>query len=143
MISYGISLCLSDLLPQFTRICKDTSSVGKKKSTCSEGYPSSISGLGRSSREGIRYPLQYSWVSLVAQVKLSACNVGNLDSIPGLGRSPGGEKGYPLQYSGLENSKDCIVHGVVKSHTQLSNFHTHTMRAAPGNEGRAMKQICR
>ena len=24
-------------------------------------------------------------------------------------------KGYPLQYSGLENSTDCIVHGVVKS----------------------------
>ena len=26
--------------------------------------------------------------------------------------SPGEGKGYPLQYSGLENSKDCIVHGV-------------------------------
>ena len=35
------------------------------------------------------------------------------------------EKGidYPLQYSGLENSMDCIVHGVAKSQTQLSNFH--------------------
>ena len=36
---------------------------------------------------------------------------------------PFGEgKGYPLQYSGLENSKDCIVHGVSKSWTQLSDF---------------------
>ena len=26
-------------------------------------------------------------------------------------------KGYPLQYSGLENSMDCIVHGVAKSQT--------------------------
>ena len=43
--------------------------------------------------------------------------------IPGLGRSPGEEKGYPLQYSGLENSMDCIVHGVAKSQTQLSDFH--------------------
>ena len=32
-------------------------------------------------------------------------------------RVPGEEKGYPLQYSGLENSMDCIVHGVTKSHT--------------------------
>ena len=35
------------------------------------------------------------------------------------------EKGneYPLQCSGLENSKDCIVHGVAKSQTRLSDFH--------------------
>ena len=31
--------------------------------------------------------------------------------------SPGDRKGYPLQYSGLENSMDCIVHGVAKSQT--------------------------
>ena len=31
--------------------------------------------------------------------------------------------GYPLQYSGLENSRDCIVHGVAKSWTRLSDFH--------------------
>ena len=55
--------------------------------------------------------------------KESACNVGDLDSIPGLGRPPGEGKGYPLQYSGLENSMDCIVHGVAKSRTQLSDFH--------------------
>ena len=34
-------------------------------------------------------------------------------------------KSYPLQYSGLENSMDCIVHGVAKSQTELSNFHFH------------------
>ena len=49
--------------------------------------------------EGIGYPLQYSWASLVA----SACSVGDLGSIPGLGRSPGGGHGNPLQYSCLEN----------------------------------------
>ena len=42
--------------------------------------------------------------------------------IPGLGRSRGEGKGYPLQYSGLENSMDCIVHGVTKSRIRLSNF---------------------
>ena len=39
---------------------------------------------------------------------------------------PGEGKGYPLQYSGLENPMDCIVHGVAKSRTRLSNFHRHT-----------------
>ena len=47
--------------------------------------------------------------------KESACSAGNLGSIPGLGRSPGEGKGYALQYSGLENSMDCIVHGVANN----------------------------
>ena len=42
------------------------SSVGKE-SACNAGDPSSISGSGRSPGEGIGYPLQYSWASLVAQ----------------------------------------------------------------------------
>ena len=57
--------------------------------------------------------------------KESICNAGDFGLIPGLGRSPKEEKGYPLQYSGLENSMDHIVHGVVKSWTQLSNIHFH------------------
>ena len=55
--------------------------------------------------------------------KESACNAGDPSSIPGLGRSTGEGISYPLQYSGLKNSMDCIVHGVTKSRTQLSNFH--------------------
>ena len=54
----------------------------------------------------------------------SPCNVRNLGSIPGLGRCPGEGNSYPLQYSGLENSMDCIGHGVAKSWTRLSDFHT-------------------
>ena len=49
--------------------------------------------------------------------------MGDLGLIPGLGRFPGEENGHPLQYSGLENSMDCEVHGIVKSWTQLSDFH--------------------
>ena len=56
---------------------------------------------------------------------LSACNAGDLGSIPGLGRTPGERKGNPPQYSGLENSMDCIIHGVEKSQTRLSDFHFH------------------
>ena len=55
--------------------------------------------------------------------KESACNAGGLGLIPGLGRSPGEGKGFPLQCSGLENSMECIVHGVAKSRTWLSDFH--------------------
>ena len=79
------------------------SSVGKE-SACNEGDPSLIPGSGRSTREWIGYPLQYSWASLVTQlVENLAADPG---SIPGLGRSPGEGKDYPLQCSGLENSKD-------------------------------------
>ena len=49
--------------------------------------------------------------------KEPTCNAGDLGSVPELGRSPGEGKGYPLQYSGLENSVDCIVHGVAKNQT--------------------------
>ena len=58
-----------------------------------------------------------------------ACNAEDLGSLAGLGRFPGEESSYPLQYSGLENSMDCIVHGVTKSWTLLSDFHfTFTKR---------------
>ena len=42
-------------------------SVGKE-SACNAGDPNSIPGSGRSAGEGIDYPLQYSWASLVAQL---------------------------------------------------------------------------
>ena len=62
--------------------------------------------------------------------KESAYNAGDLGLIPGLGRFPGEGKSYPLQYSGLENSIHCmvcIVHGIAKSQTQLSNFHLYLL----------------
>ena len=58
--------------------------------------------------------------------KEPACNTEDLGLIPGLGRFPGEGNSYPLQYSGLENPMDCIVHGVTKSQTRLSDFHFHT-----------------
>ena len=42
-------------------------SIGKE-STCNAGDPGSIPGLGRSSGEGIGYPFQYSWASLVTHL---------------------------------------------------------------------------
>ena len=62
---------------------------------------------GRSTGEGIDYPFQYSWASLVVQL------VKNLPAmwetwVPSLG-----------WIDPLEKSIDCIVHGVAKSRTQL------------------------
>ena len=56
---------------------------------------------------------------LVALVpgKESGCNAGDPSSIPGSGRSAGEGIGYPLQYYSLENSMDCIIHGVAKNQT--------------------------
>ena len=95
-----------------------------KESACNAGDPSSIPGLGRSLEEGIYYSLQCSWASLVAQL------VKNPPAMQeSWAQSLGWEdplekgKGYPLQYSSLESSMDCIVHGVTKSQTQLSNCH--------------------
>ena len=92
-----------------------------KESTCNAGDPGSIPGSGRFTGEGISYPLQYSWVSLVAQLvknppAMQETWVWSLvwEDSPGVG------KGYPLHYSGLENSMDCIVHGVAKTTEQLS-----------------------
>ena len=78
--------------------------------------------------EGLKYEelhetLEVIGLPLWLAGKESACNAGDLGSIPGLGRSPGEGKGYPLQFSGLENFMDCIVHGVTKNQTQLSDFH--------------------
>ena len=52
--------------------------------------------------------------------KDSGYNAGDHGLIPELGRSPGEDKGYSLHYSGLENSMDCIVHGVSNRTEQLS-----------------------
>ena len=87
-----------------------------KESACNARDPSLIPGLGRSAGEGLGYALQYSYASLVAWL-VSACNVGDVGSIPGLGRSL--EKGMATHSSVLA----CIVHGVTRSRTPLSDFH--------------------
>ena len=51
--------------------------------------------------------------------------MGDLSLIPGLERFPGEGNSYPLQYYGLDNSRDCIVHGVAKNWTRLSDFQFH------------------
>ena len=98
-----------------------------KESACNAGDPSSIPGLGRSPREGIGYPLQYSWASLVAQL------VQNLTAmwetwVRSLRWEDLLEEGMATHYSipAWRISMDrgawwATVHGVAKSWTWLSN----------------------
>ena len=54
--------------------------------------------------------------------KESAWNAGEPGSLPGLGRFSGEGNSCPLQYSGLENSMDCIVHGVQRVRHDWGTF---------------------
>ena len=68
--------------------------------------------------------------SVVKNPPANAGDTEDVGSIPALGRSPGGGNGDPLQYSCLGKSMDrgaweVVVHGVTKSWTWLSNWHTH------------------
>ena len=56
-------------------------------------------------------------------VKEYACSAGDSGSISGSGRAPGEGNSNSPQCSSLENSMDCIVHGITKSETQLRDFH--------------------
>ena len=92
------------------------SSTGKE-STCNAGDIGSIPGkIGKIlwRRDRLPTPVFLGFPGGSAG-KESALNEGDLGSIPRLGRYPGEANGYSLQYSGLENSMDCIVHGVAKS----------------------------
>ena len=89
-----------------------------------------IPGSGRSAREGIGYAFQYSWASLVAQLVKNPPAVWET-WVQSLGKEDPLEKGKTTHFhSGLENSMECIVHGVTKSWAQLSklHFHFHTFK---------------
>ena len=91
------------------------SSVGKE-SACNTRDLGLITELGRSPGEGIGYPLQYSWASLVAQL------VKNLPAmwetwVRSLGWQDPLEKGTATHSSFLA--------WAVNSRTGLSDFHFH------------------
>ena len=68
-----------------------------KESACNAGDHDSLAGSGRSPGEGIGYPLQYSWASLMAQMgKNSPAMRETWVLILGSGRSPGEGTTYPF-----------------------------------------------
>ena len=98
------------------------SSVGKE-SACNAGDPGSICGSGRSAGEGIGYPLQYSWASLVAQLVKNPPAMWET-WVQSLGWEDPLEKGKATHFGILASRIPWTsVHGVTKSWTQLSNFH--------------------
>ena len=75
--------------------------------------------------KGIGYPLQNSWDSFVAQLVKNPPAMQKT-WVQSLGWEDPLEKGKATHSSILAwriNSMDCIVHGVTKSWTQLTNFH--------------------
>ena len=101
------------------------SSAGKD-STCNAGDPTFNSWVRKiyCRKDKLPTPVFLGFLGGSAG-KESAYNEGDLCLIPGLGRSSGEGKDHPLQYSGLENSMDCVVHGIPKEWTRLSDFHFH------------------
>ena len=77
-----------------------------------------IPGSGRSAGEGIGYPLQYLWASLVAQLVKNPPTMQET-WVQSLGWEDALEKGKATHSSILawSNSMDCIVHELAKSLT--------------------------
>ena len=101
------------------------SSAGKE-SACNVGNPSSIPGSGRSPGEGIAYPLQYSWASLMAQTIKNPPAMQET-WVLSLGWEDPLEEGIATHTNILawripvdRGTWWAEVHGVIKSQTQLS-----------------------
>ena len=100
-------------------------SVGTE-SACSAGGPSSIPGSRRSPGEEIGLPHQYSRASLVSQLVKNLPAMWETWVWP-LGWEDSLEREcLPTPVFCLENSMDCVIHGVAKSWTRLSEFHSLT-----------------
>ena len=59
-----------------------------KQSACNAGDSGSIPGSGRSTGEGIGYPLQYSWASLVTQLVKNLPTMQETWFYPSVGKIP-------------------------------------------------------
>ena len=106
-------------------------SVGKE-SAYNAGDPGSIPESGSSPGEGIGYPFQYSWASLVAQMVKNPPAMQET-WVRSLGREDPLEEGLATHSSILawriptdRGAWQATVHGVTKSQTQLSNSAQHS-----------------
>ena len=98
-----------------------------RESTCNAGDPVLIPGSGRSPGEGIGYPLQYSWASLVAQMVKNPPAMGETQ-VQFLGQEDPLEEGMATHSRILawripmdRGAWWAAVHGVAKGWTQLSD----------------------
>ena len=86
-----------------------------KESACNAGDPSSFPGSGRCAGEGIGYPLQYCWASLVAQLVKNPPAMRET-WVQSLGWEDPLEKGKAT-HSSILAWRIPTVHGVTKSQT--------------------------
>ena len=108
------------------------SSVGKE-SACNAEDSSLIPGSGRSLAEGIGYPLQYTWSSLVAQLVKNPPAIWET-WVQSLGWEDPLEKGKATHSSLLAwRIPWTTVHGVSKSCARLSDFHFHFLMGSQFN----------
>ena len=93
-------------------------SVGKQ-SACNAGDPGLIPGLGRSPgwEEGIVYPLQYFWASFGVQLVKNPPAMWETCVRSWVGKISWRREKLPTPVFLPGESKDCIDHGVTKSHT--------------------------
>ena len=118
-----------------------------KESTCNARDPGSIPGSGRSSGEGIDYPLQYSWASLVAQLVKNPTAMWEtwVEKIPWKrawqlipvflpGESPWTEEPGKLQSLGLQR----VRHDWETKHS-TAQAHSHIFE--PGGQGFWMNSV--
>ena len=100
--------------------------------TCNAGDPGSIPGSGRSAGEGIGYPFQYSWASLLAQLIKNPCAMWETCFDPWVGKIPWRRKRLPTpvfwpgEFHGLYSPWSCkgldTTEGLSLSHLPLQHF---------------------
>ena len=100
-----------------------------KESACKAGDSGSVPASGSSPGEGIGYPLQYSWVSLVAQTVKNPPAMWKTRALQSLGWENPLEEEMATHFSILawripwtEEPGGFTVHGVAKSWTWLSDW---------------------
>ena len=100
------------------------SSVGKE-SACNAGDPGSILGSGRPAGEGIGYPLQYSWASIVTQLVKNPPAMQET-WVHSLGWEDPLEKGKATHTSMLALRIPWTIQSMgLPSQMRLSDFHFH------------------
>ena len=97
--------------------------LSSKEFTCNAGDPSAIPGLGTSPGEGIGYPFQYSWASLVAQLIKNPLAMQET-WVQFLGWEDPLEKGKATHSSILA----WRIPWTIKSWTRLTDFHFYTQQ---------------
>ena len=98
-------------------------SLSGKESTCNARDPGSTPGWGRSPGEGIGYPFQHSWASLVAHLLKNQPAMWET-WVRSLGWEDPPEEAMATHSSVLAWKIPWNIHGVTKSRTRMSNFHS-------------------